>query len=87
MGAQRASSLGLVMFCRLVKGQQRYNVSVSSSTLKPGFPGLGFVLGYNNASFDRINKGLPRDREHETGRIQWVKAARMPFPRWTSTLE
>ena len=46
---------------------------------EPGFPGLGFVLGYNGASFDCINKGFPQDQGQENWRIQWVKAARMPF--------
>ena len=46
---------------------------------KPGFPGLGSALGYNRASFDRINKGFPQDQGQQNWRIQWVKAARMPF--------
>ncbi len=46
---------------------------------KPGFPGLGVVLAYNRASYDRINKGFPQRQGHEARRIQWVKAARMPF--------
>ena len=42
----------------------------------PGFPGLGFVLGYNRASLDRINKGFFQHRGQGIWRIQWVKAAR-----------
>jgi len=44
-----------------------------------GFPGSGFVPAYNGASFDRMNKGFPRDQRQENWRIQWAKAARMPF--------
>ncbi|MDP6634067.1 MAG: hypothetical protein QGG42_04170, partial [Phycisphaerae bacterium] len=52
---------------------------LAASNFNPGFPGLGFVLGYNRASFDRINKGFPQDQRQQNWRIQWVKAARMPF--------
>ncbi|MDP6635937.1 MAG: hypothetical protein QGG42_13640, partial [Phycisphaerae bacterium] len=52
---------------------------VVTENIQPGFPGLGFVLGYNRASFDRINKGFPQDQRQQNWRIQWVKAARMPF--------
>jgi len=48
-------------------------------TYFPGFPGLGIVPRYNRAWLDRVNKGFPQGQGHEARRIQWVKAARMPF--------
>jgi len=58
-----------------IKGGKAY----AKYSFNRGFPGSGFVLGCNRASFDRINKGSPQDQGQQNRRIQWVKAARMPF--------
>jgi hypothetical protein len=72
--------------CEVIAGTSHYDGpllndgrSVHDATYKPGFPSLGFVLEYNRASFDCINKGSPQDQGQQNWRIQWVKAARMPF--------